>query len=437
MTNSPDVLPPKAMSRYSGDFPIPKFWIPANGSADSNRLVATRALRGFADGSISVLLPSYLTALGLSATRIGVILFATLCGSALVTLWAGLVARRVGRRRLLLASCALMLATGLAFIYVSSFVPLLVVAFIGTLNPSAGDVSLFLPLEQAALAETVTIRDLTRVFAIYNVAGALAGALGALLSGLPTLMASRLDFSTIAAQRCGFVVYSAIAVIVAVIYRSLSTVVEADPGPIHVGPLTKSRGVVLRLATLFSLDAFGGGFVVQSLLALWLFRRFNMSVEAAGIFFFAAGLLGSVSQFASSALVPRIGRIKTMVYTHLPSNAFLILAALMPNATLAIAFLLLRSSLSQMDVPARQSYVMAMVPTQERAIAASVTNVPRSLAAALAPVPGGMMLDGSTFGWPLICAGMLKTLYDILLLIQFGPMKPVDELSATAPSDQR
>jgi predicted MFS family arabinose efflux permease len=194
---------------------------------------------------------------------------------------------------------------------------------------------------------------------------------------------------------------------------------------------------VLRLATLFSLDAFGGGFVVQSLLALWLFRRFNMSVEAAGIFFFVTGLLGSLSQFASSALVVRIGRIKTMVYTHLPSNAFLILAALMPNATLAIVFLLLRSSLSQMDVPARQSYVMAIVPTEERAIAASVTNVPRSLAAALAPLPGGMMLDESIFGWPLICAGMLKTLYDVLLLIQFGPTKPVDELAATAPSDKR
>jgi len=330
-----------------------------------------------------------------------------------------------------------MFATGLVFAYSSSFWSLLAVAFIGTLNPSAGDVSLFLPLEQAALAETVTTRDLTRVFAVYNVAGALAGALGALLSGLPTLVASRLDFDVTAAQRFGFVVYSAIAVIVALVYRGLSTVVEAEPNPIRVGPLTKSRGIVLRLATLFSLDAFGGGFVVQSLLALWLFRRFNMSVEAAGILFFATGLLGSLSQFVSSALVARIGRIKTMVYTHLPSNAFLILSALMPNTTLAIAFLLLRSSLSQMDVPARQSYVMAIVPTEERAMAASVTSVPRSLAAALAPVPGGIMLDVSTFGWPLICAGMLKTLYDILLLIQFGPMRPLDESLAKVPSDKR
>ena len=371
-----------------------------------------------------------MTALGLSATRIGIILFGTLFGSALVTLWAGLVAHRVGCRRLLLGSCALMLATGLGLTYVRSFWPLFVVAFVGTLNPSAGDVSLFLPLEQAALAETVTTRDLTGIFAIYNVAGALAGALSALASGFPTLMASRLGWNMTAAQRSGFIAYMAIAVIAAFVYRSLSPAIEVGATPVGVAPLVKSRGIVVRLATLFSLDAFSGGFVVQSLLALWLFRRFNMSVPAAGVFFFAAGLLGSLSQFGSSALAARIGRIRTMVYTHLPSNAFLFLAAIMPNATLTIVFLLFRFSLSQMDVPARQSYVMAMVPPEERAAAASVTNVPRSLATALAPVSAGMMLDASSFGWPLICAASLKALYDILLLIQFGSIKPIDELSA-------
>jgi predicted MFS family arabinose efflux permease len=330
-----------------------------------------------------------------------------------------------------------MLATGLGFTYVRSFWPLFVVAFVGTLNPSAGDVSLFLPLEQAALAETVTTRDLTGIFAIYNVAGALAGALGALASGFPTLMASRLGWNMTAAQRSGFIAYTAIAVIAAFVYRSLSPAIEVGATPVGVAPLVKSRGIVVRLATLFSLDAFSGGFVIQSLLALWLFRRFNMSVPAAGVFFFAAGLLGSLSQFVSSVLAARIGRIRTMVgrirtmvYTHLPSNAFLFLAAIMPNATLTMVFLLFRFSLSQMDVPARQSYVMAMVPPEERAAAASVTNVPRSLAMALAPVSAGMMLDASSFGWPLICAASLKALYDILLLIQFGSIKPIDELSA-------
>ena len=406
-----------------------RFWIPASASADSYRLIATRALRGFADGLVSILLPSYLTALGLSATQIGVILFGTLFGSALVTLCAGFAAHRVGYRRLLLGACVLMLATGLLFSYVQTFRALFLVAFIGTLNPSAGDVSLFLPLEQAALAGTVTTRDLTRIFAVYNVAGALAGAFGALFSGLPTFMGAWLDVSTTAAQRCVFIIYSAIALSAAVLYRSLSVRVEAEPSPIGTGPLSTSRRIVMKLAALFGLDAFSGGLIVQSLLALWLFQRFRISIEAVGAFFFASNLLGSMSQFVSSALAGRIGRIRTMVYTHLPSNVFLFVAALMPNAALTIVFLLLRSSLSQMDVPARQSYVMAMVPPEERATAASVTNVPRSLASALAPIPAGRMLDLSTFGWPLICAATLKAVYDLLLLLQFGSVSPVDELA--------
>jgi MFS family permease len=376
-----------------------------------------------------VLLPSYLSTLGFGAAQIGIIVFGTLFGSALVTLWAGLAGQRIGRRRLLLGACGLMMATGLGFTYVKSFWPLFAVAFVGTLNPSSGDVSVFLPLEQAALAETVVTSDLTGIFAIYNVAGALAGALGALASGLPSLLTSRFGWNIIAAQRFGFVAYSAIALIAAIVYRSLSGAVEVEPSPLHAAPLAKSRGIVVRMATLFSLDAFGGGFVIQSLLALWLFRRFSMSVQAAGVFFFAAGLLGSLSQFVSVALASRIGRIKTMVYTHVPSNAFLILAAMMPSAKLTMVFLLLRSSLSQMDVPARQSYVMAVVPPEERAAAAGVTNVPRSLAAALAPVPAGMMLEASSVGWPLICAGALKVLYDFLLLLQFRSAKPTDELN--------
>jgi len=408
--------------------------MPEGATADSRRLIASRALRGFADGAVSILLPSYLSALGFSPSRIGVILFGTLFGSALVTLWAGFSGHRIGRRRLLLGASTLMLTTGLLFNYVRSFWAIFVVAFIGTLNPSAGDVSLFLPLEQAALAETVTTGDLTRLFAIYNIAGASTGALGALASGLPTLVAARLHSSAIATQRCVFVLYSAIAIVAAFMYWSLSARVEVESNPVQAQPLSKSRGIVMRLAALFSIDAFSGGLVIQSLLALWLFRRFNLSVETAAIFFFAANLLGSVSQFASSALAVRVGRIRTMAYTQVPSNIFLMLAALMPNAALTVACLLLRSSLSQTDVPARQSYVMAMVPAEERTTAASITNVPRSLASALAPIPGGRMLDVSTFGWPLICAATLKITYDLLLLTQFGAVRPTDELAADVVS---
>ena len=395
-------------------------WFPRSATADGKRLLATRALRGFADGAVSILLPRYLIGIGFSASQVGAIVFGTLFGSAALTLTVGLVTHRLGRRRVLLGACALMMCTGLGFAAVGSFWPLFVVAVVGTYNPSAGDVSLFLPVEQAALAETVSTRDLTAMFALYNVAGAFAGALGALASGVPIAIAPRFGWSPSAAQRSGFFVYSTISLVAAALYNSLSPAVEVDRGPAAGAPLAKSRRVVLRLSALFSLDSLGGGFVVQSLLALWLFRRFNMSVQVVGSFFFGAGLLGALSQFISSSLAARIGRINTMVFTHLPSNAFLILAALMPNARLAIIFLLLRFSMSQMDVPARQSFVMAVVPPEERAAASSVTNVPRSLATALAPLPAGVMLDYSAFGWPLVCAGTLKTIYDFLLLIQFA-----------------
>jgi MFS family permease len=402
---------------------------PSTATADSRRLITTRALRGIGDGIVSVLLASYLTEIGLSPARIGWIVFATLFGSALVTLWAGFATRRIGTRRMFLGAALLMVATGLGFVYARSFWALIIVAFVGTMNPSAGDVSLFLPLEQTAIAQTVATRDLTGVFAIYNVAGALGGAFGALASGLPSMLAPRFGWNLVAAQRIGFLVYVILGLVAASIYWSLSNAVEAAPTPIEVAPLAKSRATVMRLAALFSIDAFGGGFAIQSLLALWLFRRFNLSVQAAGTFFFVAGLLGSFSQFVSSRLAARFGRINTMVYTHIPASGFLILAALMPNATLAVTFLLLRSALSSMDVPARQSYVMAVVPPEERAAAASVTNVPRSLASAAAPVPAGMLLDVTSFGWPLICAGALKIIYDLLLLLQFRALRPEDEKS--------
>jgi len=405
-----------------------EFWLPPSASADSKRLLLTRALRGFADGAVSVLLPGYLSALGFSSFQIAAIIFATLTGSAALTLWIGFAANRIGRRHVLLAACVLMFATGLGFTLVTAFWPLFVVAFVGTLNPSAGDVSLFLPVEQSALAETVKTRDLTAIFSRYNVAGAFAGALGALASGLPALLTGRFNLDRAATLRLGFVAYSLIAIAAALVYRTLTLAVETAPPAQAAAPLAKARRIVLHLSALFSLDSFGGGFVVQSLLALWLFRRFNMSIAAAGSFFFVAGLLGAASQLASSWFAGRIGRINTMVFTHVPANLFMVIAALMPNLHLTLLFLLLRFALSSMDVPARQSFVMAVVPPEERAAAASVTNVPRSLATALAPLPSGALLDYSTFGWPLVCAGLLKISYDVLLLAQFRAVRPADEM---------
>jgi MFS family permease len=325
----------------------------------------------------------------------------------------------------LLSACGLMIATGFAFAQVTAFWPLLVVAFVGTINPSSGDVTLFLPTEQAVLAESSNPKDRVGLFAWYNVAGTIAGAVGALAAGLPGLAAQRLGVPLLSAERGVFFAYSAVGLVTAALYAGLSRAVEhGGSGPGR--PLSKSRRVVLELSALFSLDSFGGGFVVQSLLALYLFRRFALSLETAGAFFFVAGTLAAFSQIVSGRLAARIGHVRTMVYTHLPSNVFLFLAGLMPTAPLAIFFLLLRMALSSMDVPARQAYVMAVVPREERAAASSVTNVPRSLAAALSPFVAGFLLDRSVYGWPLIAGGVLKSIYDLLLFARFSKVPPLD-----------
>jgi MFS family permease len=398
----------------------------ASARADARRLILARGVRGFADGAVSVLLASYLTHLGFTPFQVGAVVTGTLLGSAGLTIAIGVVGHRLRRRPLLLAAAALMAATGIGFVAVTDFWPLLVVAVIGTLNPSAGDVSVFLPVEQAALAETSEASRLTATFAWYNLAGTLAGALGALASGLPEIVASICAVPIVTAERLGFVVYVAAAIGVALVYGRLSPRVEHQ-GRAASAPLARSWPIVLRLAALFSLDSFGGGFVVQSLVVLWLYRRFDLSVSATGLIFFLAGLLAAFSQFLSSRLARRIGHIRTMVYTHLPANVFLMIAGVAPNAELAVTFLLLRMALSQMDVPARQSYVMAIVPPEERAAASSVTNVPRSLATALAPLAAGMMLERSSFGWPLLVGGFLKAVYDVLLLIQFRGLRPPGE----------
>ena len=371
---------------------------------DARRVVLVRTLRGFADGFVSVLLAGYLVSLHFSPLRIGLIITGTLVGSAVLTLVVGLTGHRLGFRTLLLAACGLMFATGLGFFAVTAFVPLLLIAVVGTLNPSAGDVSVFLPTEQAFLAGHATGADRTRLYAIYNVGGNLAGALGALLSSAVT-------------GRVGFLVYVCVAAVAALVYRGLPR--DRPPPSALTKPLERSRRVVLQLAALFSLDAAGGGFAVQSLLVLWLHLKFDLSTASTGAVFFAAGTLSAFSQFLAPRLARRIGLIRTMVFTHLPANAFLVLAAIAPRPGLAIGLLMLRSLLSQMDVPARQAFVMAVVLPEERAAAASVTNVPRSLASATTPALAGWMLANGHLALPLVCAGGLKGVYDLLLLWRF------------------
>jgi MFS family permease len=395
-------------------------------SGDAGRILLARALRGFADGLVSVLLAGYLMRLGFTPLEVGAIVTGTLLGSAGLTIALGLAGHRLARRSVLLAAAGLMLATGVGFASITAFWPLLVVAVLGTLNPSAADVSIFLPTEQAALAQTTSGSERTHLFAWYNVAGNFMGALGALAIAIPPLLAHAYGFDVALGERSGFVLYGVVAVAISALYLGLGTAVEArtaTPGR----PLDRSRRIVVRLAALFSLDSFGGGFVVQSLLVLWLYERFALSVAAAGSIFFVAGILGGLSQLVSPILAARIGLVPTMVYTHLPANLLLIAAGLVPSAPIAVAFLLLRAALSQMDVPARQAYVMAVVPPEERAAAASLTNVPRSLAAAVPPLFAGAMLTHSAVGWPLVCGGVLKALYDLLLLAQFRSVPAMEE----------
>ena len=395
-------------------------------SMDSaRRLLTTKALRGYGDGFTALLLPVYLTGLGLDAFEVGLVATSAMLGSALLTLAVGLAGHRVSARGLLMLSCLLMLLTGLAFSQAHSFWPLVIVAFVGTLNPSSGDVSVFVPLEQALMANAGPDADRTTRFAMYNVVGAVGVALGALSVGLIDPLTQMLSRPRSDVLEAAFVLYGLIGVAAFLIYRRLPTeAAEVSAQRTGLGP---SRKRVFQLATLFSLDSFGGGFLVQSLLALWLFNRFDMSLVMAGTFFFWAGLLGAASQFLAARVAGRIGLINTMVFTHVPANLCVMAAAFAPSLPVALGLLVVRAALSSMDVPARTSYVMAVVTPPERAAAAGITNVPRSLAAALSPALAGALFTASVFPWPLLIGGGLKVLYDVLLLNQFRHVKPPEE----------
>lgn len=388
-------------------------------------LLTTRGFRAFGDGFIALILPIYLIALGLSPFQVGLITTATLLGSAVLTIGVGFLSHRFAARTLLITASLLMLATGIFFSQVREFWPLMVIGFVGTLNPSGGDVSPFLPLEQSMLSHAGPDNERTRRFARFGLTGSLAVAAGSLAVGVADRVGLAVGCTTLDVASILFLMYGLIGLIVLALYRRLpKQQSEAEVGRTPLGP---SRNRVLMLAGLFSIDSFGGGFVVQSLLALWLFQTWGLSIATASAFFFWAGVLTAFSQLASGWLAARIGLIKTMVFTHIPANICLILVPFSPNLTVALGLLLVRSSLSSMDVPARTSYVMAVVTPPERAAAASLTNVPRSLASALSPSLAGFLLTVSPFAWPLVIGGGLKITYDLLLLIMFQAVKPPEE----------
>ena len=386
---------------------------------------AARALRDFGDGFVAVLLPVYLAALGLRAWEIGVVATLALLGSALMTLCTGFLGARIDQRTLLLAASGVMTGTGIAFAWSNTYPAILLVAFAGTVNPSAGTVSIFVPLEHATLSRLVRDTDRTTMFARYSLIGALAAAIGALTAASPAFLQT-LGVSHLVALKVMFLLYALLGLTGGFLYTHVPPD-RARATEMPTAGLGPSRGIIYKMAALFSIDAFAGGFAVQSLLVLWLFDKFALSLPAASLFFFWSGVLAAFSFPVAARLSRRIGLVNTMVFTHIPSSVCLILAAVVPNIGAALGLLLVRAALSQMDVPTRSSYVMAVVTPLERPAAASITSVPRSLAAAASPAIAGALYEAGFQAVPLIICGVLKIAYDLALLWMLRNVKPPEE----------
>jgi MFS family permease len=399
-------------------------------------------VRLFAYGSLSVVLALYLAALGLTETEIGLLLTLTLVGDTIVSLWLTTRADRFGRRKTLLIGALLMVAAGLVFAVSNVFLVLLVAATIGVISPSGNEVGPFLPIEQAALSQVISDKSRTRVFAWYTLVGAMATAVGSLVGGLLVDGLQLASVPKVESYRIGVAGYALMGLGLMALFLRLSPKTEVgDAAPLKtLGSrflgIHRSRGVVFKLSALFSLDAFGGGFVIQSIAAYWFYVRFGVPASVLGAIFFGANLLAGLSALYAARLASRFGLINTMVFTHLPSNVLLILVPLMPNLPLAIAVLMVRFSISQMDVPTRQSYVMAVVPPEERSAAAGITGVARTTGAAISPLLAGLFLASpTTFDWPFYLAGGLKIVYDLLLYRSFVKAPPPEEVAAEPPRD--
>jgi MFS family permease len=400
-------------------------------------LFLTRFARLFAYGSLSVILVFYLVGLGLTEAQSGLVLTLTLAGDVVVSLVLTTQADRIGRRRMLVIGAILMAAAGLAFASTRNLFLLIVAGTIGVISPSGNEVGPFLSIEQASLSHIVPAPDRTEVFAWYTLAGSLATALGALCGGFLTQALQQTSLTPVASYRAVVFLYAALGLLLAFLFTRLSALVEvgavpsrsaASTGIAHVFGITRSRNVVLKLSSLFALDSFAGGFVVQSFAAYWFYLRFGVEPATLGAIFFWANVFAGISALVASRLAGRIGLVRTMVFTHLPSNILLILVPLMPNLTLAVLVLLLRFSISQMDVPARQSYTMAVVPADERSAAGGFTGVARTTGAAISPLFAGFLFARpSLISVPFFIAGTLKIVYDLMLYQGFATVRPPEE----------
>jgi MFS family permease len=400
-------------------------------------LFLTRFIRLFAYGSLSVVLVFYLIGLGLSESQTGLLLTLTLVGDTVVSLYLTTRADRIGRRRMLIVGAILMAAAGLAFACTSNFLLLILAGTIGVISPSGNEVGPFLSIEQAALSHVVPGRTRTEVFAWYTLAGSVATATGALCGGTLTHALQKTAMRPVVSYRVVVILYAALGVILAFVFARLSSAAEVSvPGEESAFPATlksffgigRSRHVVVKLSSLFALDSFAGGFVVQSFAAYWFYLRFGVNPGTLGVIFFWANIFAGISALLASRLASRFGLINTMVVTHLPSNILLILVPLMPSLSLAVLVLLVRFSISQMDVPTRQSYTMAVVSAEERSAAAGITGVARTTGAAISPLfVGFMFARHSLINLPFFIAGSLKIIYDLLLYKEFAAIQPPEE----------
>ena len=395
-------------------------------SRDGWLLFATCGVRSFAYGFLSVVLGLYLDAIGLTTTAIGWIFTAALAGGAVMTIVITTVADSFGRKTLLILGAVLMAAAGWIFAISNDPLVLTLAAIFGTISPSGKEVGPFLSIEQAILPETTQDQHRTTVFSAYNLIGSLCGALGALAVGLPSLF----SLPQITGYRFLVWGYVICAVVMMVLFGLLSPAIEAKAKTVsqkRVIGVQRSRGIVAKLAGLFALDAFAGGFIVQSIIAYWFYLRYKTDLNALGGIFFGTNLLAALSFLAAPAIARRFGLLNTMVFTHLPSNVLLLLVPLMPNLELAIVMLLVRNLLSQLDVPTRQSYTMAVVDAEERAASAGILSVARNGGAALAPLFTGPILAVPSLGLPFLLAGGLKIIYDLWIFAVFRKVKPPEE----------
>jgi MFS family permease len=406
---------------------------------DVRLLFATRAARLFAYGFLAVVLVLYLAALGLDEGRIGLLLTLTLLGDTAVSLAITTRADRVGRRRMLVAGAALMVLAGVLFALTRSFLLLLLAATVGVISPAGNEVGPFLAIEQAALSQAIDPGRRTSVFAWYTLVGSFATAAGSLVAGGLASLLQRRGASAVESYRAVVVGYALLGLVLVALFARLSPAAEAPPPrraarperPSFLRPdlgLHASKGIVLRLAALFSLDSFAGGFIVQSFVAYWFHRRFGAEPALLGAIFFVANVLAGVSALSAAWVAGKIGLVRTMVFTHLPSNVLLFAVPLMPTLPLAMAALFLRFSISQMDVPTRQSYTMAVVEADERSAAAGVTGIARTVGASLAPIAAGPLYASAALASvPFFLAGALKIAYDLALFAAFRALRPPEE----------